>query len=104
MSTVLLVAPQVRNLIQDAIDSGAKGEITNMWMDKMKAQKEADDLLKQANDGDGYAMYVVGVGYLYGNNGFKKDDNESHLWCKKSHKAGNTMGTVMHGYNLLVTE
>jgi hypothetical protein len=101
MSTLLLPAPHVRNVIEKWIESGiVKGDITNIWKEKMKEKKNADELLSKAKGGDAVAMYNVGIEYLYGNSGFEQDKGLSHLWFEKAHKAGDPKGTAMLGFNL----
>lgn len=57
----------------------------NTWLDKARA-------------GDPYAQYWVGVDYLDGNNGLKKDPVEAAYWFEEAAKQGNKPACFAIGY------
>ncbi|MBR3864093.1 MAG: sel1 repeat family protein [Clostridia bacterium] len=59
----------------------------------------ADDMwLKKAMEGDAYAQYWVGVDYMDGANGVKKDPVEAAYWFEKAAKQGNKPACYAIGY------
>ena len=69
--------------------SGDKEE----WKLKLKEEEEVADTRRKAEAGQGWAMCNLGVWYKHGQKGLAKDFAKAFEWYKKSHEAGDAVGT-----------
>jgi len=51
------------------------------------------EMRRQAEAGDGAAMFMLGNWYLHGQKGLAKDHAKAFEWLSKSHEAGDASGT-----------
>ena len=94
MSTRLLPALQVKNMIRTMVTSGAlTGDKVDAWKLKLKEEEEVAETLRKAEAGEGWAMCNLGVWYRLGQMGLATDGAKAFEWYKKSHEAGNAGGT-----------
>ncbi|CAB9504392.1 repeat-containing protein [Seminavis robusta] len=102
MGNRLFPAIQHRNAIENLVKSGAIfGALAANWNEKVQKKKEMDDLLKKAEGGDGHAMYIAGLHYDQGANGFKPNLQWAFHWFKRSHDSRYTKGTALLGWYFL---
>ncbi|CAB9521742.1 U-box domain-containing protein [Seminavis robusta] len=102
MNDKLLPAPHIKSLIETLIENNViAGDLLEAWNKRIEGEEEKEDLLQEANDGDGDAMYAVACHYEKGTWGFPEDPSLSFEWYKKSHQAGNTRGTACLGMAFL---
>jgi TPR repeat protein len=98
MGTKLLPALQVKNMIRTMVASGAlTGDKVDAWKLKLKEEEEVAEMLREAEAGDGAAMYDLGFWYENGEKGLAKDEAKAFEWYEKSHEAGNVCGTCSLG-------
>jgi len=107
MGTRLQPALRVKNMIRTMVASGAlTGDKVDAWKLKLKEEEEVAEMLREAEAGDGRAMYDLGVSYEYGEMGLVKDLAKAFEWYKKSHEAGDASGTgslgncYLHGHGV----
>jgi hypothetical protein len=94
MGTRLLPALQVKNMIRMMVTSGAlTGDKVDAWKLKLEEEEEVAEMLRDAEAGVGWAMYVLGFWYENGEKGLAMDEAKAFEWYKKSHEAGNATGT-----------
>ncbi|CAB9518787.1 ERAD-associated E3 ubiquitin-protein ligase component [Seminavis robusta] len=94
----LLPAVQHRNTIEALVETGViEEDLAAKWKAKMKEQKDMEELLNKAEEGDGVAMFNVGIKYAHGLHGFKEDGKLAFQWFKRAHEAGNVYGTACLG-------
>ena len=94
MGTRLLPALQVKNMIRGMVASGAlTGDKVDAWKLKLKEEEKVAETRREAEAGEGRAMYNLGVWYELGKKGLAKDVAKAFEWYKKSHEAGNASGT-----------
>ena len=99
MGTRLLPALQVKNMIRMMVASGAlTGDKVDAWKLKLKEEEEVAEMRRKAEAGDGWAMYTLGVWYMYGLKGLAEDKAKAFEWFEKSHEAGNASGTGALGW------
>jgi len=102
IGTSIFAAPHIKNTIESLISNDMiTGDVANKWKERAKEKKYAEDLLKDAENGDKIAMFNLGTRYYTGEKGFKKDRKEAYKWFKKANAAGCVEGTVMEGKCLL---
>ena len=95
MGTRLQPALRVKNMIRAMVTSGAlTGDKVDAWKLKLEEEQEVAEMLREAEAGDGAAMYNLGLWYEYGEMGLAKDDAKAFEWYEKSHEAGYASGTV----------
>jgi len=98
MGTKLLPALQVKNMIRAMVKSGAlTGEKVDAWKEKLAEEEEVAEKRREAEAGDGAAMFNLGDWYLTGQKGLAKDDAKAFEWYSKSHEAGDASGTGQLG-------
>jgi hypothetical protein len=103
MGTRLLPALRVKNMIRAMVTSGAlTGDKVDAWKLKLKEEEEVAEELRKAEAGDGAAMRRLGVWYEHGLEGLAKDLAKAFEWFKKSHEAGDAVGTGCLGWCYLV--
>ena len=103
MGTRLLPALQVKNMIRMMVASGAlTGDKVDAWKLKLKEEEEVAEMLREAEAGEGAAMYGLGLWYELGKKGLAKDLAKAFEWFKKSQEAGNVGGTSGLGRCYLV--
>ncbi|CAB9503808.1 Sel1 domain protein repeat-containing protein [Seminavis robusta] len=103
MGKKLLPAIQHRNIIETLLESGAiEEDLTAKWNEKVEQKKKMEALLEKAEAGNGYAMYMVGVNYVVGQDGFKEDEKLAFQWTKRAHEAGSVVGTAALGEHYLL--
>jgi len=56
-------------------------------------EEEVAEMRRQAEAGDGAAMFMLGNWYLHGQKGLAKDHAKAFEWLSKSHEAGDASGT-----------
>jgi hypothetical protein len=75
MGTRLQPALRVKNMIRTMVTSGAlTGDKVDAWKLKLEEEEEVAEKLREAEAGDGKAMWVLGVWYELGENGLAEDD------------------------------
>ena len=112
MGTKLLPALQVKSMIRTMVASGAlTGDKVDAWKLKLEEEEKVAKRLRKAEAGDGWAMYTLGVWYMYGLKGLAEDKakafewfEKAFEWFEKSHEAGDASGTSGLGYCYLVGE
>jgi len=98
MGETLKPATQVQNMIRTMVKSGAiTGDKAAGWRAKLE-EELVDDLREQARQGDGKAMYNLGMSYQHGRHGLAKDLATAIQWFEKSHSHGEASGTACLGY------
>lgn len=103
----LLASPQIKELIETLIQSGAiVGDLQKAWEEKVVEKKNAEDLLnrallKRAEGGDAMAMYKVSIEYREGEDGFEKNGEKSYKWIVKAHAAKLPAATASLSVNLI---
>ena len=103
MGKRLQPALRVKNMIRMMVTSGAlMGDKVDASKLKLKEAEEVAEMLREAEAGDGRAMYDLGVSYEYGEMGLVKDLAKAFEWYKKSHEAGDASGTCCLGRCYLV--
>ncbi|CAB9506651.1 Sel1 domain protein repeat-containing protein [Seminavis robusta] len=99
MGEKLLPAIQHRNTIETLVESGViDGDLADNWNEKVEQKKKMEELLKWAGSGNGNAMFLAGIKYRDGEEGFKKDKKLAFQWYKKAQEAGNVKGKAMVGW------
>eukprot|EP00900_Chrysochromulina_parva_P002109 jgi/Chrpa1/1189/Chrysochromulina_OHIO_Genome00005548-RA len=94
MGTRLLPALRVKNLIRAMVTSGTlTGDKVDAWKLKLEEEEKVAKTLREAEAGDGRAMYNLGAWYKYGTKGLAKDEAKAFEWYEKSHEAGHASGT-----------
>ena len=94
MGTKLLPALRVKNMIRAMVTSGAlTGDKVDAWKLKLKEEEVVAEWLRDAEAGDGQAMFVLGIWYMHGQKGLAKDEAKAFEWYEKSHEAGDARGT-----------
>ena len=94
MGTRLLPALQVKNMIRTMVASGAlTGDKVDAWKLKLKEEEEVAKMRREAEAGDGAAMWILGSWYELGQKGLAKDSAKAFEWFEKSHEAGYASGT-----------
>jgi len=63
-----------------------------------KRKNASSRILEAANAGNPKAMFMVGAGYKYGEDGFPEDDAEAAKWFRKAADAGNAQGMANLGF------
>mmetsp|Transcript_24547 Transcript_24547/g.36375 ORF Transcript_24547/g.36375 Transcript_24547/m.36375 type:complete len:266 (+) Transcript_24547:105-902(+) len=102
IGTSIFAAPHIKNHIERLISKDViTGDLANKWKERAKEKKYADDLIKDAENGNKIAMYNLGTRYYTGEQGFKKDRKEAYKWFKKANAAGCVEGMAMEGVCLL---
>jgi TPR repeat protein len=77
------------------VTSGAlTGDKVDAWKLKLEEEEEVAKMRREAEAGDGAAMYILGAWYWLGKKGLAKDDAKAFEWYEKSHEAGNASGTA----------
>jgi len=95
MGMRLQPALRVKNMIRAMVTSGTlTGDKVDAWKLKLEEEEEVAEMLREAEAGDGAAMYNLGVCYESGQKGLAKDDAKAFEWYEKSHEAVNACGTV----------
>jgi TPR repeat protein len=103
MGTKLLPALQVKNMIRTMVTSGAlTGDKVDAWKLKLEEEEEVAGTRRDAEAGDGAAMFLMGVWSWLGEKGLAKDEVKAFEWYKKSHEAGHASGTCCLGWCYLV--
>ena len=98
MGTKLLPALRVKNMIRAMVTSGTlTGDKVDAWKLKLEEEEEVAEMLREAEAGDGAAMYDLGFWYENGEKGLAKDEAKAFEWYEKSHEAGNAGGTAALG-------
>ena len=98
MGNKLRPATQVKNMIRKMVESGTiVGEKADAWKEKLAEEEEVADMRRWAENGEGSAMYTLGIWYEYGKKGLAQDDAKAFEWYTKSHEAGNASGTSQLG-------
>jgi TPR repeat protein len=93
MGTRLLPALQVKNMIRTMVASGAlTGDKVDAWKLKLKEEEEVAKMRREAEAGDGAAMWILGSWYELGQKGLAKDSAKAFEWYEKSHEAGDATG------------
>ena len=99
MGTRLLPALQVKNMIRGMVASGAlTGDKVDAWKLKLKEEEKVAETRREAEAGEGRAMYNLGVWYKNGEKGLAEDKAKAFEWYEKSHEAGNAGGTGALGW------
>jgi TPR repeat protein len=103
MGVKLLPALQVKNMIRTMVASGAlTGDKVDAWKLKLKEEEKVAEVRREAEAGQGRAMYRLGVWYERGEKGLAKDLAKAFEWFQKSHEAGDASGTASLGWCYLV--
>ena len=93
MGTRLQPALRVKNMIRTMVASGAlTGDKVDAWKLKLEEEEVVAEVLREAEAGDGKAMWVLGVWYELGENGLAEDKAKAFEWYEKSHEAGDATG------------
>eukprot|EP00957_Ditylum_brightwellii_P026732 2021710-Ditylum_brightwellii.AAC.1 len=67
IGTSIFAAPHIKNHIERLISKDViTGDLANKWKERAKEKKYADDLIKDAENGDAKALYKLGKKYLTG--------------------------------------
>jgi len=69
------------------------GDKVDAWKLKLKEDEEVAEMRRKAEAGQGWAMCNLGVWYKHGQKGLAKDFAKAFEWYKKSHEAGDAVGT-----------
>jgi len=94
MGTRLLPALQVKNMIRTMVASGAlTGDKVDAWKLKLEEEEKVAEVRREAEAGDGEAMYDLGLCYEHGMKGLAMDKAKAFEWYEKSHEAGDAVGT-----------
>jgi len=102
IGTSIFAAPHIKNTIESLISNDMiTGDLANKWKERAEEKKYADDLIKDAENGNKHAMYELGKHYFYGKKGFKEDSKEAYEWFKKANAKGSVMGMAREGACLL---
>jgi len=103
MGTRLQPALRVKNMIRAMVSSGAlTGDKVDAWKLKLEEEEEVAKMRREAEAGDGAAMYILGAWYWLGRKGLAEDLAKAFEWYEKSHEAGNASGTAGLGACYLV--
>ena len=98
MGTRLLPALQVKNMIRGMVASGAlTGDKVDAWKLKLEEEEKVAEMRREAEAGEGWAMFNLGNWYKYGDKGLAKDAAKAFEWYEKSHEAGCASGTSSLG-------
>mmetsp|Transcript_30182 Transcript_30182/g.78228 ORF Transcript_30182/g.78228 Transcript_30182/m.78228 type:complete len:253 (+) Transcript_30182:49-807(+) len=97
-------APRGQGRVGDTMQSDIKlpkSDLDNAFAAALKEQiaekKVADNMLRRAESGDGWAMHALGCWYGSGLKGLKQDHGKHFEWMTKSHEAGHPGGTAALG-------
>ena len=102
MGTTILPNPQAKNIIETAIKNGDIPEdLAKGWKDKMKKREELEENKRAALTGNGKAAVLVAKTFHFGTDLVMKDNIEAAKWWKLASDAGESLGLLMHGRNLL---
>ena len=102
MGKKLLPAPQARNTIEALVNSGAiDDELATAWKQKLADETLVKEERAKAEDGNGNAMWRLGVWYGCGKKGLAKDDVQARAWYERSAAARHPKGMALFGCCLL---
>ena len=68
------------------------GDKVDAWKLKLKEEEEVTEARREAEAGNGAAMYNLGHWYKYGLKSLAKDLAKAFEWFEKSHEAGDATG------------
>ena len=103
MGTKLLPALHVKNMIRGMVTSGTlTGDKVDAWKLKLKEEEKVAEMRREAEAGQGWAMYNLGNWYENGEKGLAEDAAKAFEWYEKSHEAGDESGTGALGWCYLV--
>jgi TPR repeat protein len=85
MGLVLKSVPQVRNTIQDLVESGAiTGDRVESWKKRLAQEEEVKRVRQRATAGEVDAMRQLGRLYFHGEKGLPNDDAQAFSWFKRA--------------------
>ena len=103
IGTKLFPAPQARNIIEELIKSGdIDDELATAWKQKLADETLVKEERAKAEDGNGNAMWRLGVWYGCGKKGLAKDDVQARAWYERSAAARHPKGMAAFGECLLL--
>lgn len=102
MHRTLLPASQHRNIIEASIESGViKGYLATKWNQKVEEKEAMETLIKKAKEGDAESMFLLGLNYSFGEDGFEEDQKRAFEWYEKANVAGHCTATAKVGEHLV---
>ena len=102
MGSKLLPSPQIRNIIEQAIDNGdITGDLADSWITKRIQKENIMGWKKEGLAGNGESAREVAMSYYLGENGLLEDDRKANMWWKIAAYAGDITGLSMYGEYLL---
>ena len=97
----------VRNTIEHLVESGIiEGELADTWKGRMTekrdGEKEAEKMMRKAEEGDTDAMFELSMAYTRGCHGLKQDFEEAYKWAKKLADSYDAKGMGIAGIMLTI--
>lgn len=102
MGTRLVSAPQVRNTIEKLVESGlVDADRTTVWKKKIDDERLLKKVRREADQGDGKAMHILGLIYKNGEKGLAPDVNQARDWFEPATELGHVAAMAIFGQYLL---
>jgi TPR repeat protein len=99
MGRILKSAPQVLITTRSLVESGAiAGDAADSWKMRLAQEEEVRLMRQRASAGEVAAMLALGLWYLFGEKGLKKDDAQAFPWLKLAAHAGDVKAMANVGW------
>ena len=99
MGDKLLPALKVKNVIRVIVKSGAiVGDKADASQAKLKEEEKVEEWRRQAEAGDGTAMFNLGIIYQGGTHGFQNDNAQALAWYRRADAKGHVTAKGVLGY------
>ena len=102
MGSTIRNAATVKNTINKLVSSGAINiENSSRWKKKVQTEHLVETMKQRAAEGNGNAMYNLGVWHQFGRFGFKQDHAKAYSWYVKATDKGDPCGQANAGCCLI---
>ena len=102
MGSTIRNAATVKNTINKLVSSGAINiDNSSRWKKKVQTEHLVETMKQRAAEGNGNAMYNLGVWHQFGRFGFKQDHAKAYSWYVKATDKGDPCGKANAGCCLI---
>ena len=102
MGSTIRNAATVKNTIHKLVSSGAINiENSTRWKKKVQNEHLVETMKQRAAEGNGNAMYNLGVWHQFGRFGFKQNHAKAYSWYMKATDKGDPCGKANAGCCLI---